>query len=483
MKLSFISAGASVEDVAVSNCIFANPSSKSHEPVALTDGTLSNCLSYNTGSYVTGENITNTACITGDPLFRAPAVSNFTLNYGSPAYEAGTAGSNIGDPRWLQEAHTVYCKMEYSWWADGASAIGAYAYTEGLSSGTIKNGEWPGVRMTAVAGQANMWEIELAPKFKNVIFTHVNAAGDISYKNHQTDNLEMPNSKFNLYTITSSSEASPVTGAWSMWPAPAATDIQLVGEMNGWNSNELFVVADGGLTASYKIHLDKNGDGYEFKILRGSDMLSINNGDTKYWFTRANNSTAVAYNDANSKPCLVNVDLAGDYTFTWTYATNTLTITYPAPLHENGYYLVGKFGAAGKKTDQWTINYCVAAKKLTVDPLDAGLYTITTKLIEADELKIVKVENDVITTHYPSGSDNNYVMTADQAGDSKVVNFRPAGDGPAGWHYNYIYVADNSATSIDNTVVGEKAVKFFENGQIFIQKDGKVYNILGTVVK
>ena len=45
-----------------------------------------------------------------------------------------------------------------------------------------------------------------------------------------------------------------------------------------------------------------------------------------------------------------------------------------------------------------------------------------------------------------------------------------------------ITVVDNP-TSVDNTVVGEKAVKFFENGQLFIQKDGKTYNILGTIVK
>lgn len=38
-------------------------------------------------------------------------------------------------------------------------------------------------------------------------------------------------------------------------------------------------------------------------------------------------------------------------------------------------------------------------------------------------------------------------------------------------------------TSVDNTVVGEKAVKRVVNGQLFIEKDGKIYNILGSRVK
>ena len=40
-----------------------------------------------------------------------------------------------------------------------------------------------------------------------------------------------------------------------------------------------------------------------------------------------------------------------------------------------------------------------------------------------------------------------------------------------------------SATAIDNTVVGEKAIKMFENGQLIIIKNGVKYNALGSVIE
>ena len=46
-----------------------------------------------------------------------------------------------------------------------------------------------------------------------------------------------------------------------------------------------------------------------------------------------------------------------------------------------------------------------------------------------------------------------------------------------------VYNAKASATAIDNTVVGEKAIKMFENGQLIIIKNGVKYNALGSVIE
>ena len=46
-----------------------------------------------------------------------------------------------------------------------------------------------------------------------------------------------------------------------------------------------------------------------------------------------------------------------------------------------------------------------------------------------------------------------------------------------------VYNAKGVATAIENNVVVEKAVKFIENGQLFIQKNGVVYNAQGEVVR
>ncbi len=40
-----------------------------------------------------------------------------------------------------------------------------------------------------------------------------------------------------------------------------------------------------------------------------------------------------------------------------------------------------------------------------------------------------------------------------------------------------------SATGVENTAVEKKAIKRLINGQLFIERDGKIYNALGVQVK
>lgn len=47
----------------------------------------------------------------------------------------------------------------------------------------------------------------------------------------------------------------------------------------------------------------------------------------------------------------------------------------------------------------------------------------------------------------------------------------------------FITAEEVSGTAIDNTVVGEKAIKMFENGQLIIIKNGVKYNALGSVIE
>ena len=42
---------------------------------------------------------------------------------------------------------------------------------------------------------------------------------------------------------------------------------------------------------------------------------------------------------------------------------------------------------------------------------------------------------------------------------------------------------NNDATNIENVEGQEKAVKFIQNGQIFIRKDGVVYDAMGRVIR
>lgn len=88
-----------------------------------------------------------------------------------------------------------------------------------------------------------------------------------------------------------------------------------------WADTEEFTLATNEETASLTLTGVTKGN-YEFGVQIADSWTS--NGSA---FTRANNSHAVTSGSGN---CTFNADRNGDYTFTWTYATNTLEIGYPA---------------------------------------------------------------------------------------------------------------------------------------------------------
>ena len=98
--------------------------------------------------------------------------------------------------------------------------------------------------------------------------------------------------------------------------------IALAGEMNNWSSTDYFTVSEDNLTSSIQCHLDVGT--YEFKVLIGGYWVGVVNSTT---ITRADNSAIVDTNGGNS--LYLNVDVAGVYTFVWTFETNTLTVMYP----------------------------------------------------------------------------------------------------------------------------------------------------------
>jgi len=135
---------------------------------------------------------------------------------------------------------------------------------------------------------------------------------------------------------------------------------------------------------------------------------------------------------------------------------------------EPEYYLVGSMNG-------WTIN---EAYQFAVNPAAEGEYMLATTLTEGDEIKVTSSKN----AWYPDGMDNNYVIDAAHAGDVNVY-FRPDGQGGEGWHYGFFYVEVIVKQAVENTAIEGKAVKSFRNGMLVIEKNGKIYNALGTELK
>ncbi len=244
---------------------------------------------------------------------------------------AGTASQGGGET--TSTVKTIYCKNAQSWWfADGAT-VGIYAF----KGETVKNAAWPGVRMTAVEGETNLWKADIdTAKYEKIIFVRVSGTGDIADYGAQTEDLAVPADK-DLYTITSTSaqwsgEGNKVTGTWSVYTSQGGDDpvveepavIKLHGNFSdgtNWANTDAFTLSEDKKTATLKLTLNKGN--YEFGMRIGADDNWTSNGVA---FTRENKSAVVAAGTGN---LTLAADTKGDYTFTWTYATNTLAIDFP----------------------------------------------------------------------------------------------------------------------------------------------------------
>ena len=93
---------ANIDKCHITNCIFMNPEERDNTNSFAVYGSNSyvhNCLAYNAPVKV-GTGGSQADCITRNPYFVDPENANFRLFANSPAVNAGTDGSTLGDPRW-----------------------------------------------------------------------------------------------------------------------------------------------------------------------------------------------------------------------------------------------------------------------------------------------------------------------------------------------------------------------------------------------
>lgn len=146
------------------------------------------------------------------------------------------------------------------------------------------------------------------------------------------------------------------------------------------------------------------------------------------------------------------------------------------PGFDAGYYLVGTHNSWEPK-----------AADILAENVAGVEYMITKNAEEDDQFKAIRIDTEGLNAGwYPDGSDNEYTIPAELAGNVTIY-FRPDGNNEwpdtNGGGKKFYVVRNGDPTDIDNTVVGEKAMKLIENGQIVIVKNGVRYNVLGTVIK
>jgi hypothetical protein len=291
----------------ISNSIIANPSDKAgFYAFYIYGGTIDNTLYYNTND---DADATHTACLTDDPLFVDATNGDLTLAEGSPAIGAATDGSNLGDPRWNKVV-----EVEHTYTVAGSSAtVFGTAWDPANADNDMKKQE---------DGTYKLEKTELTL-----------AAGTIEFKVCQDhawtvaypgENYKLTVAEDGIYTITitfnPADQAVAATATKTGDAGKIIPTIAMHGNFLGsWADTENFTLAADEATATLTLTIAEGN--YEFGVRIDGTWTS--NGVA---FTRENASEEIV---AGSGNLTLAADVAGEYTFTWTFETNTLAITFP----------------------------------------------------------------------------------------------------------------------------------------------------------
>lgn len=255
----------------------------------------------------------------------------------------------------------------------------------------------------------------------------------------------------------------------------ALPTVQLIG-IAGWTYPTDAITlepAQDKLTASKTVTLTGDEDWVkEFKVILAGAWLAKQNGGEAFGLHRFFPSVSgLTYKGDNLK---LTQDGRGDVTFTWTYATGELTLSFPAAT----YYIAGSF------TDWGT-------GKVELEE-EAGIWSKTITISSTNEQEFQVVRDAGIdeawfglgakTTMTPSSCTDwevntgyeNIGLQITQTGDYGFA-FNPDG--------NLLSVTYPTATAIDENTIEQKAVKFMQDGQMFIRVNDRIFDAKGVVVK
>ena len=220
--------------------------------------------------------------------------------------------------------------------------------------------------------------------------------------------------------------------------------------VDSWADTKNFVVAPGGATASLTMTLAAR-DNYEFGMRLRSNGNWTSNGAS---FSRATPSASIVAGEGN---ITLNADVAGEYTFTWTFATNTLSITYPEGSSSTPTAVAAKGG-----WDSWAdpLNFTPALDGLTatatLSELPAGNYEF--KLI------IGETTDDAATWDWRSNANayHRFWTSASGITSNNDLNMELQADADGDYILTWTFATNAlSITFPETPKTGTNEVKFF----------------------
>ena len=298
---------------------------------------------------------------------------------------------------------------------------------------------------------------------------------------------------------------------------------------SNWADTENFTIAADNKTATLVLNLEATTDKpYEFGMRIGGKGNWTSNGVA---FTRENASAVVVSGSGN---LTLVADVAGEYTFTWTYETNTLAITFPAKEEPKpatwDEIVFTEVAAKGSLNGAIFTSATNAAFTLTVTDTDASkvevdantasfgtaeenaTYTFRLKTGGKSSAKngltlAIPADGKLRIAARPGSKDATDRNIVVKQGETELYN-QVVLEEKVDNYYSYVLVEVKQGTvtieypvnslylyafgfqavagptvGFENIEAAEKAVKFIENGQIFILRDGAVFNLMGARVK
>ena len=263
-----------------------------------------------------------------------------------------------------------------------------------------------------------------------------------------------------------------IAGNFYVDPTPVVPTAAVTGDMTEWGEPIPFELSEDSTFATLYNDNIKKGT-YAFKMIINGDWRS--NG---YEFHRGFPGCAGITGNTDENMTVV-IDVEGAYTFKWYFANDSLAIIYPEkpePVLADGYYLVGKFSGV----DAWSVEDLSAEKLFAANPDTEGEFQLSIDLAVDDEIKVVYVAEDEITTWYPK--EGNYIVDDHHNGPTTMY-FRPEYNSDWSAFGGYFYIVPTSTVGFENTAADAKAVKVLKNGILVIEKNNKTYNVMGQMVK
>ena len=151
------------------------------------------------------------------------------------------------------------------------------------------------------------------------------SSNTITLTEEGTGNIKLYAPEDGEYTFTYTLESKTLVVTFPEGATDPLPVLNLFGSWDEWKAGTLFTPAANKLTATATLTLDA-GD-YTFKVTKDAAWMTNDNSGT---MTRVNSKDWPFVEGEHKAATGLKADAKGDYTFTWTYETNALSVTFPA---------------------------------------------------------------------------------------------------------------------------------------------------------